>query len=401
MKKLLRNKLLLASVLLSFPLTGCSNEPNYSNFTPGEYDFSFFVESKEISNIINGIKNEFENDHDGVKLNIRYIYAGEGNNNSISDLWFSSLGKTEDYLFNNQIEILDSYYRNDIKDRLADNCYEAFRHNDIFPSFPIGIVPESIFAYDNVLFEGHNVNNWHDIIDRTNLLVGDYHHAFLNLSPEQYFTLFSSHGVDTIINEHDVIDNLNTEQGLQVAKALSSLLADSSIDSGIYSLSDKKYATCTGSIYQADMIEDYFGDNLKYASHLPSLLFEDEYSDWNSTYVTLGLFIKKQNNSDMKDVLMSFANYISKCDNLVSSFKNQYYYSVYKDVDRSIGNYDYLKESIKDGKEYSTYPIDWYYSVRKLINDIKSDNGNLNEELLMKALNDYHDNVLSLKTSQI
>lgn len=371
-------------------ICGCSNADNKS------YSFSFFVESENLRNALKIIEEQYEN-KTNVNLDISYVIGGEGIDNSgfNYDLAFGSFADLKEFIQNNQIEVLNEKYKKIVAKNMDEHCLKAFTYNKEIPAFPIGIGVYPFFAYDGSLFKENEVTNWDSILNKTEEY--DNKKNILCFGPMDYFGAFYGNGLDTIISKDGNSDNLNSEKGLTIAKGLSQLLSNSKIVSNVYSLnSGENYATCSGMNYLTEDVDDYFKENLKYANNLPSFSYNNESFSWSSYYVTLTLAVKKQNDKDKKKALLEFANYVSNQEDILSYFANPDYYSPYRGYHNSVTNMTHLLNVIESGKDYNTFPMSWISPMKVLINQIKNDNGKLNEENLMDALNNYHNAVMNI-----
>lgn len=202
---------------------------------------------------------------------------------------------------------------------------------------------------------------------------------------------FYANGVDTKFSKSGNLDNFNGDKALKIAKGLSKLLSNTLLDANVSELPEgDNYVSCAGVEYTKGSISNYFGDNLGVAT-LPSFAFENETFKWSSHYTTEGIAIKKQTNDNKREVLFSFAEYISRYDSVLYED-----YSVNKGMLKFVDNYPVIAAEAKDGKEYTAYPMEWYSIMYRLIDKIKADNGELNEERLRSALSEYHDQVMAL-----
>lgn len=93
---------------------------------------------------------------------------------------------------------------------------------------------------------------------------------------------------------------------------------------------------------------------------------------------------------------MDFASYLSRQDSLLSAYGDPSLYSPYTESSRTISNHAWLTEGLDKAKDWSSYPSRWMEAMDELMQAVKDDAGQLNDEKLMAALNQYHESVMKL-----
>ena len=388
---------LLIAVLSILALNSCGSNSSSSVEELKECSLSILVRDEKLKDTIKEINANYQKET-GITLKISYRFsdAVAANQKALPcDLYFGPVASLNQISYQDDFEILSEDYRQDVVARMDESTVKAFQWKDSFPTFPVGIAVNPYLAYDKTIFTEEDVASWDDIIRTLQPFDPVKKVAFIGLSPMDYFGAFCANGLDTTITKDGNSDNFNSEQGLKVAKGLSKLLSQREIDEGASTLEPGVHPCAVTSFFFEDVTKPYYGDNIAY-SRLPSFSYDGETYEWAPYYVTASIAVKKQKDPAVRKAIMDFASYLSRQDSLLSAYGDPSLYSPYKESNRTISNHAWLTEGLDKAKDWSSYPSQWMGAMGKLMQAVKDDAGQLNDEKLMAALNQYHESVMKL-----
>ena len=364
-------KKFLWPALLALPLISCGSS------TPTSVFLVFCAPNEAIQATLKRAEKEFETQK-GIDLDIRYVIPGDlGNKEEKYDLYFSSAPQIDQ----DEATVLPEKYRSIVEGREESNLLPCFEKDGSLRCFPMAIKIGTALYYDSSTYTDGDVLTWEGILSK-----GDA--AIYCFSGVEYFGAFYGNGLDTTFVSTGTVDNLNSAKGLEVAKALSVLLSNERLSNNPLSLDDGCKAVLSFSAALRGMLGNRF-DALTMPPSFGGF-------SWANSYNTLGLVLAKQDDAKKTDVLLDFASLVSNKDyqkEIVSAYASEFV-PTNKEGDIST----FPVEEVLKGKEYSNYPMEWYAEVEKLIAIIKNDNGQRSEEVLSRALQDYHDKVLNIGT---
>ena len=378
---------------ISFSLFSCS--PKTNDLVKGKYSFSLGAHNQDAIAAIKEMVKDYEDKHPRIDLVVTYHnYQTEGLGKR-SDIWFTSAAFAQELI--NDIETIPDKYSKTIKEKMGSSAIQHFLYQDSFSCFPMGILAHPSFYYFGDVFTEEEVKSWDTIIEKTKTFDSVKKNAFSYFAADEYMGAFHANGLVTSFSGNSVTDNLNTAKGLEVAKGLSKLFGSEYIDSDVTILlpENHEYLSCAGREFVEGSMSYYFGEQMK-VSEMPSFSYEGSSFSWSSSLITYGIYLAKQQNAAKRDVLLDFAHYLSQQEALIS-FPAESYLSVYKDDISCYGNDSLINSQVLNGKEYVAYPDHWYSIMDNLIRSIKEDAGQLNENNLQKALDDYHNAVMALQ----
>ena len=393
----MRKRGLFIAVLSILVLNSCGSNSSSSVEELKECSLSILVRSEKQKDAIKEINANYQKET-GITLKISYksSEAVAANQKVLPcDLCFGPVASLDQASYQDDVEILSDDYRQDVVARMDESTVKAFQWKDSFPTFPVGIAVNPYLAYNKTIFAEEDVASWDDIIRTLQPFSSVKKVAFLGLSAMDYFGAFCANGLDTTIATDGNSDNFNSEQGLKVAKGLSKLLSRREIDEGASTLERKMHPCAVTSFFFEDVTKPYYGDNIAY-SRLPSFSYDGETYEWAPYYVTASIAVKKQKDPAVRKAIMDFASYLSRQDSLLSAYGDPSLYSPYKESNRTISNHAWLTEGLDKAKDWSSYPSQWMGAMDKLMQAVKDDAGQLNDEKLTAALNQYHESVMKL-----
>ena len=335
-------------------------------------------------------------------LNINYKIKKEGDS-YVPDLFFTYDSIAFNLLKQSKIERIPEQYQNKIKERDNSIMLKAFRKSNSINLFPVCFSFGEMLYYDSSFYNQNEVKKWESIIGTNLSLEGSYRIGFNSLSCVEYFGAFSGNGLNTdfVFDEEGLIeniyDNLNSEIGLDICKALSTVLSYGCVDFDLNNTfsPEKQYSAFLSDASTYPLMREYFGDNLEIAN-IPSLTYESKILNWSHSLDSKGLAITKTDDEEKRNALFDLAFYLSgeEGQKVITSLNQSKPFptnSVLLDrLDISIEN------EIQNSKDFASFPINWAMICEELFAGIKSDGGALIEEQLKNNLNNYHNSVLSL-----